>query len=79
MDNASLDLRKAVGNINFKGLAGTVRNKPDYLDVLEVAYDEALAMGELFKDPDSLTQTLSFNEQTLMVAGAPFGLRLIDL
>ena len=42
------------------------------------AYGEALAAGELFQDPDSLAQMLTFNENALVLGGAPFGLGLMD-
>jgi amidase len=42
------------------------------------AYGKALAAGELFQDPDSLAQMLTFNEGALLTGGAPFGLGLID-
>jgi amidase len=42
------------------------------------AYAKALAAGELFQDPDTLAQMLSFNEQSLALGGAPFGMGLID-
>lgn len=43
-----------------------------------LTYAKALAAGDLFQDPDSLAQMLTFNDEATMVGGAPFGLGLID-
>ena len=42
------------------------------------AYGKALAAAELFQDPDSLAEMLTFDERAVPVGGAPFGLGLID-
>ena len=41
-------------------------------------YGKALAAGELFQDPDSLAQMLTFDDRSTLIGGAPFGLGLID-
>ncbi len=41
-------------------------------------YGQGLAAGDLFLDPESLTQMLAFNDQAVATGGAPFGLGLID-
>ena len=43
-----------------------------------LTYAKALAAGDLFQDPDSLAQMMTFNEQAITVGGAAFGLGLID-
>ena len=42
------------------------------------AYGSALAAGEVFKNPDTLKEMLTFNADALYTIGGPYGLGLID-
>ncbi|MFN2173014.1 MAG: amidase family protein [Candidatus Promineifilaceae bacterium] len=61
-------------NVSLGWAAGGIAMTAEEL----AAYAKALAAGELFQDPDTLAQMLSFNEQSLAFGGAPFGLGLMD-